>query len=191
MGKQPQSEYFSIPLVSEHYAQARLVAQQEAGDLFDVLVKKEIAGDTPLESPLEAVFYAWFKAYTTVRLNHLSLRPQVEVEHEGQRYRVDFEVTARGGFFGGIDRQKLWRSIAVEVDGHTFHEKTLEQVTYRNQRDRALQQLGWKVFHFSFEEFTKSPERSVLEVVNFAHKQSLELASKAFDIEHPDIDLSK
>jgi hypothetical protein len=58
--------------------------------------------------------------------------------------------------------------IGVELDGHTFHEKTLEQVTYRNQRDRALQQIGWRVYHFSFAEFTKNPRESILEVVEHA-----------------------
>jgi len=37
----------------------------------------------------------------------------------------------------------------VECDGHDFHEKTKQQVTKDNRRERELQIAGWHVFRFS------------------------------------------
>jgi len=72
-----------------------------------------------------------------------------------------------------------WKPIAIEVDGHAFHERTREQVERRNERDRALQQAGWTVFHFSFTEMSARPEACILEVFDFAHKQLMECLEAA------------
>jgi len=39
--------------------------------------------------------------------------------------------------------------IAVELDGHDFHERTKEQAIRDKSRDRELQLLGWKVVRFA------------------------------------------
>jgi very-short-patch-repair endonuclease len=39
--------------------------------------------------------------------------------------------------------------LVVECDGHDFHEKTKQQVTKDNRRERELQIAGWHVFRFS------------------------------------------
>ena len=49
------------------------------------------------------------------------------------------------------------KPIIVELDGHTFHEKTPEQVAERNDRDRLFQGEGYMVFHFSYLEMTTKP----------------------------------
>jgi very-short-patch-repair endonuclease len=66
----------------------------------------------------------------------------VWTEIEGQKYCVDFVVTPR-------TERKGWIPIAVELDGHAFHERTPAQVSHRDSRDRALQRAGWKVFHLT------------------------------------------
>ena len=59
--------------------------------------------------------------------------------------------------------------IAVEVDGHDFHERTREQVVARNQRDRDLQADGWTVLHFSGSEIHRQPEECVRQVFDVGY----------------------
>jgi very-short-patch-repair endonuclease len=58
--------------------------------------------------------------------------------------------------------------IAIELDGHDFHERTREQVIHRNKRDRDLQADGWLVWHVSGSEFNSSPESVVREIYDRA-----------------------
>lgn len=125
-----------------------------------------------LDSPLEVIWSVWWDALC--RVNPLlgewfDIEPQREVECGGQRYRLDFVVTIDEETQARLEAADLsWPLIGVELDGHAFHEKTLEQVTYRNQRDRLLQQAGWKIFHYSFSEMNGSAIDCVAEVLCFA-----------------------
>lgn len=65
--------------------------------------------------------------------------------------------------------------IAVEIDGHDFHERTKDQVTYRNRRDRDLQAAGWHVLHFSGGEVVTRPDRCVAEALRAAYSPWKEL----------------
>jgi hypothetical protein len=58
-------------------------------------------------------------------------------QHEIGNLRVDFLIMA------GKYR------VAVEIDGHDFHEKTKEQVTRDKRRERRLVALGYQVMRFS------------------------------------------
>ena len=64
--------------------------------------------------------------------------------------------------------------LAVEIDGHTFHEKTLEQVTRRNRRDRDVQIAGYTVMHFSYSELVRDPMACAAEVSLAAYRMVLE-----------------
>jgi very-short-patch-repair endonuclease len=104
------------------------------------------------ESPVELAFWlAWFTARSIWR-SDLSdndafvARPQYQTESRGRRYRLDF------AFVG--DNVK----VAVEIDGHEFHERTPEQVERRNERDADLQSEGWTVVHFSGRQVLRNPE---------------------------------
>ena len=126
-----------------------------------------------LESPLEAVFYLWWNCHDVCHQteSRFSLLTQETVTcSDGQVFRLDFVLTLR-------DQDSLRRyaeaglafpRIAIEVDGHSFHEKTREQVAYRNARDRSLQQDGWIVFHFSWAELMADPAECVGSVIDFA-----------------------
>jgi hypothetical protein len=149
----------------------------------------------PFESPLEAMFWLWWEAAThgcgrDSYGGRLDLSQQREVEAGGQRYRLDFVV--------GVVHETVCRyasvevtfpKIAVEVDGHGFHEKTPEQVAWRNQRDRALQQDGWIVFHFSWSEVIENGARCVDQVVSHAIRCLQECDKEAWirhDKRHPE-----
>lgn len=121
------------------------------------------------ESPLEAAFLAWWMA--------LSLHPEVNgkfliasqrtVDIRGSKYRLDFVVRpdADGFTFQEIAGTEFEPKVCVELDGHDFHEKTKEQVEYRNLRDRDLQFDNWRVFHVSGSEFNRDPEACVSRVM--------------------------
>jgi hypothetical protein len=81
--------------------------------------------------------------------------------------RVDAEVVEAG--FMPICHTKRLRldlgvvmpsrqvAVAVECDGHAFHDTTPEQAAWDRARDRALQAVGWSVARFTGTEITREP----------------------------------
>lgn len=113
-----------------------------------------------LQSPLEAAFAIWWEVVANLRgVDGLGLSPQHQVEINGHKYRFDFIVVRTGvvPIYEPLDALK----IAVELDGHGFHERPREQVTARDRRDRDCAQAGWLVLHFSWGEFNRDPVRCV------------------------------
>lgn len=84
----------------------------------------------------------------------ISIEPQATIG----KYRVDFLVKKRT-VYGPIDpvtkktvagqEIPIEVQVIVECDGHEFHERTKEQAAYDRKRDRALQEVGFKVFRFT------------------------------------------
>ncbi len=64
-------------------------------------------------------------------------------------YRIDFLVV-----FGGKMSQL---KIAIECDGHDFHERTKEQAVRDRAKDRWLQSHGYYIFRFTGSEIWKDP----------------------------------
>lgn len=62
-------------------------------------------------------------------------------------YRLDFAI------LGALDVK-----VAVECDGHEFHEKTKEQASKDKARERALVSAGWLVMRFAGSEIWRDPE---------------------------------
>jgi hypothetical protein len=142
------SDYFD-----EQASRARDWMLVTTGGFFDGFIRPTAARSPRLGSPLERAFLVWFTAYASVFDQPVGLVEQHEVPApSGRTYRIDFTPCINSEVHDPV----LTR-IAVELDGHTFHEKTIEQVTARNERDRALQAAGWTVLHFSFAEFTANP----------------------------------
>jgi len=102
----------------------------------------------PTESPIESAF---LDAFCKLAVSHgyvvkrMSGAKAWVITVEPQRwfslYRVDFLISY--AFFG----RKI--EIAVECDGHEFHERTKEQAARDKKRDRDLQSIDVKVFRFS------------------------------------------
>jgi very-short-patch-repair endonuclease len=69
------------------------------------------------------------------------------------RFRVDLIVQVGD----------LW--IAVECDGHAFHERTKEQAGRDKSRDRALQTAGLRVFRFTGSEIWRDPIKCARDIV--------------------------
>jgi len=169
MNKQTWTE---IPAVQKQIAKAsQCVAEAASIDYWQAMYGN-LPLEEQLESPLEAIFWLWWEAYRRahdVWFTDLHLFVQEPVEYDGVTFRLDFVV--------GLSDQQLveplaqlgftFPEIAIEVDGHEFHERTPEQVAARNQRDRVLQKHGWRVFHFSWRELTEDAEAQLDEVLDF------------------------
>jgi hypothetical protein len=168
MGRQPSKEFLGVQLVEQQIKAASMFVATEMGEQFiDEAMQRLDAGAgeialPPLEfdSPLEAAFWVWWLAFgkTDYYAKKLSLRQHVSVSVPSATYVVDFVVLPFRSLSDTSERHRYidarWPLVGIELDGHAFHEKTLGQVTLRNQRDRELQKAGWKIFHYSFSEFT-------------------------------------
>jgi very-short-patch-repair endonuclease len=118
------------------------------------------------ESPLEAAWRIWWYVVCEGldRTHGTAHRPhalyQHKVEADGRTYRLDVAIV---DWPPDGTRVPL---IAVELDGHTFHERTRQQVADRNARDRALQLAGWTILHFSYDEMKQDGLRCAIEVLD-------------------------
>lgn len=177
-----RTDWRTVDIVQQHVKMAaNELARFEAASFEEFMAAQlRPSEDTPeqfrlnLESPLEALFYIWWSALMQHSYwgSRLLLNTQEHVEVAGVRFRLDFVVAPDPADFQKFESHGLvWPSIAVEVDGHAFHEKTPDQVAYRNQRDRLLQQAGWIVFHFSWTELTTRPEECIGEVIGVARER--------------------
>lgn len=135
------------------------VAQWQREELSGALLYRNC------ESALEAAWRVWWNVVTT----HCNRRGpaqhvphalyQHEIQADGRNYRLDVAI---------VDWQPSGARvplIAVELDGHTYHERTPEQVAERNARDRALQVAGWTVLHFSYSEIKDKGLDCAIEVL--------------------------
>lgn len=80
----------------------------------------------------------------------------LHAQHAVENYRLDFAFTR------GETR------VAIELDGHEWHERNKTQAGNDKSRDRALQRLGWKVLRFTGSEIWKDPCSCVAEAVEMA-----------------------
>lgn len=162
----------SDQLVQQHIDEAAIFVADEAASMFRHIVPLIVQGQRIMfDSPLEELFHLWWIAVMETHAKVMdsfpeSLSPQLIHHYEllirSKTYELDFAV---------IVNRANWRGIAVELDGHEFHERTPEQVKIRDRRDRALQAAGWFIFHFSFNEFNTAPLRCVEEVFNRTYNQ--------------------
>lgn len=103
------------------------------------------------ESGIEMMFLA--------ELNYRGISAGMVKQKRIANYRVDFLLR--------------WSAIVIETDGHAFHNRTPEQVTRDNIRDRALQRMGYMVLRFNYQEITRDLEQCVDEVID-THFDTLE-----------------
>ena len=138
----------------------------------------------PVHSPIEATFYTWWGALLAtheINESEFSLGKQTQIECAGRQYRLDFSIVpdvTREGLSkqSGVPLPK----IAVECDGHDYHERTREQVIERNERDRMLQANGWIVLHFSGSELHRDAYHCVLSVYGEANSRYWAFERAAF-----------
>lgn len=175
MARTAGSELLSVPFVLDQISAAAEYGAQLAREQIYSNITSHLEFSTPdnvaseerwplsFDSPLEAAYWAWWEALRSTHCYGFAfdLERHRSVDAGGQRYVIDFVVVCKRAGAG-------YPLIGIELDGHAFHEKTLEQVTKRNRRDRDLQQAGWKLFHYSFSEFTADPAAAITEPLHYA-----------------------
>ncbi len=142
-------------------------------------IESLVATAIATESPIEALFSTWFLAardHLVAAGMHrfaLTLRAQPWVGP----YRLDFSLQPQDAATAArLEAASLELRAGVELDGHPFHERTRDQVTRRNRRDRQLLDMGWRVLHFSGSELHPNPMFAVVEALEhgaFALDQTL------------------
>lgn len=171
-------DFIDLKLVQNHLDSAEAFISERIGKIF----RSEMEGSLrylnypSFDSPLEVLFWIWWDAVSRTSnhlWNYFDIEPQAEVVVSGELFRVDFLIKPIEKEIAAL---REWKPIAVEVDGHEFHERTPEQVAYRDRRDRLLQFAGWQVFHFSFKEFTANPKQCVSDVMAYARDQRNEVS---------------
>lgn len=159
--------------------------EKAAAELANMLEADILAAfdSNPIESPIERLLYITFVSYCHSflmegygPLNGLVAKPD-EVLDEGEinlrqqvrilDWRVDFVVSVGVRERGRIRARRL----AIECDGHDFHERTKEQAARDRSRDRALQAAGYTVMRFTGSELYRDPVGCVLEIAAWAASQ--------------------
>lgn len=124
-----------------------------------------------LNGPAEPTFCeATFATITNGRAQlELEIQQQRRVERDGHAIAIiDFAINDAGkwdpehGF--GPPRFML----AVELDGHDFHERTKEQAQRDKARDRALAAAGYRVLRFTGSEVWRDAGNCVDELLKVA-----------------------
>jgi very-short-patch-repair endonuclease len=137
---------------------------------------EELVGtlDSPLEKKVVDYLVDAHRARILVDTEHRGLLfkfkgvpmcciPQHKVETRdflgaAKTFRIDFVF---------ISRAAKGLKVAVEVDGHDFHERTKEQAQRDKSRDRLLTQAGYTVFRYTGSEIYRDTDRCVSEVLAY------------------------
>lgn len=156
-------EFSGLASVQAHRQRAMEYALKAVQERLSITLAD---ADIDTRSPIEAIFALWWEALTIEgvwRIRELNLHPQHETPANGRVYTIDFAVIPVDveSWAEGHELGIPYQQIGIEVDGHDFHERTKEQVTWRNQRDRDLQQAKWRILHFSGSELYQDPARVV------------------------------
>lgn len=178
-----QDEIWNAPFTQEHMQRATEYAVTEVRrNLSSAFAQEKV------DSPLEAAFATWWHAYALANSYDFELQTQREVVVDRQTFRLDFVIephyTDRLFFARAEERHLVIPKIGVELDGHDFHERTKEQVTRRDARDRILTAAGWTVLHFSGSEFHRDPIACLYSVASTAAAAFEDLRERLWRSEH-------
>lgn len=120
--------------------------------LFDMRLEDALA---KCESPIEELFVIAMQSELLDDI--LTLTQQVQIGS----YRVDFLLTYLDEPLGREPGR-----VAVEIDGHDFHERTKQQAQRDKSRDRALLVEGIPVMRFTGSEVYKDPFKCAREAAH-------------------------
>lgn len=112
-------------------------------------------------SPIEKLFFLEWHFQRMFQVNDdYWIIPQFKNASITGYYKVDFMIL-------GPDNHPL---IAIEINGHNFHEKTKEQVRKDKERERFITKNVTKFLRFSGSEVFKNPSKAVNEVLSLIDK---------------------
>jgi very-short-patch-repair endonuclease len=117
-----------------------------------------------ISSPIEQIFLLEWKFASLDSKLKVKLCPHERIATDGGSYEVDFLIVP--------DDQSLDRvKVAIELDGHDFHEKNKDQVRKDKARERAIVQQGVTVLRFSGSEVVRNARACVEEVAKFLSRK--------------------
>lgn len=90
---------------------------------------------------------------------------QGEISYGRDKFRIDFAFIEETG--GKSIR------VAVELDGHDFHERTKEQASRDKRRDRVLAANGWTTLRFTGSDVYADPLKVLDEVVDHINASAM------------------
>ena len=141
-----------------HDVEARLAwFKSRIGKDFELRVRADMDARN-VQSPIEQIFLMQWHYLEMSERHGLVLEPQHRVQVGQQEFRIDFLVKNPSGNV----------QLAIELDGHEFHEKTREQATRDRKRERQITAQGFTVLRFTGYEIVRDVGRCVDEVVEFA-----------------------
>jgi very-short-patch-repair endonuclease len=111
-------------------------------------------------SPIEQLFLLEWHYRRADEMCGVTLHPQENVTTDGGEYTIDFVVRSK-------TTNQPRGAVAIELDGHEFHEKTKQQVARDKKRERAIVRAGLPVLRFSGHEIWKSTRACVQEVIDY------------------------
>ena len=117
-----------------------------------------------ISSPIEQLFLMEWKYGKFDDKLGVRLIPQKHIETERGKYIVDFNILHK-------DSSEPYINVAIELDGHEFHEKTKQQVAKDKKRDRSLIKSGLTVLRFSGSEIFYSPRSCITEIADYIKKE--------------------
>lgn len=129
-----------------------------------------------IESPIEQIFYATYYAINMLAGNINSPINKLIPQYKIDNYRVDFLYTSSKNI-----KHSPERCIAIELDGHEFHDTTESQRQYEKERDRYLTKKGYKIFHYTGKEVVEK----CTEIINEIALEQTKIEEKYILEKHP------
>ena len=139
--------------------------------------------DLRVESPIEQLLYTALKA--TVVLTGGDPAEPVEIQGKEYmigtgiypqekigKYRVDFLIIE---YDRGKGKTQIRKSVIVECDSQEWHERTESERRYEKARDRYLQNIGYKVFHFTGKEIIEDAFKVATEILRLLSECEAEI----------------
>lgn len=130
--------------------------KQRVASVFEHAVKSDVNFHS-VTSPIEQIFLMEWRFLRIDESLDVVIKPQSTFEFDGKKYRIDFVV-------GWADQKQ---KVAIEIDGHEFHEKTKAQAARDRARERSIIRGGYTIMRFTGSEVFSDPRRCVQEVAAF------------------------
>jgi len=116
-----------------------------------------------ITSPIEQIFLMEWKYSKAEERFNVKINPRKKVRTIGGAFEIDFLIKSSD------DQTKL--ELAIELDGHEFHEKTKDQVIKDKRKERAIVTSGFPVLRFSGAEIVRNVRACVEEIISYLEKQ--------------------
>jgi len=133
--------------------------KQRVAKDYEQRVRRDIDHNL-VKSPIEQLFLLQWHYLRADEICGVTLHPQEKIITNRGAWVIDFVVRSKSA-----DEPR--GTVAIELDGHEFHEKTKEQVAHDKRRERAIVRAGLPVLRFSGHEIWRDTRKCVQEVIDY------------------------